>query len=181
VPIGIVAALYVIGRLGWAAIIRTGGDVLAPSLRVYGVGFLALTAAGLVTAAFERRARTTIVFAGALVLESIALFAVARTRGPETPYMALKMFYLLVYPQASLGALALAAAFRSVTHHMMHTRIAATWRWTAWGPWMLVAVLAAGVASSARAAATLDARPAVSQPLFSPARGRANTCPRRVV
>jgi len=31
---------------------------------------------------------------------------------------------------------------------------------------MLVAVLAAGVAPSARAAATLDARPAVSQPLF---------------
>ncbi len=124
VPIGVVAGLYTIGRLGYTVIIRTGGDVLAPSLRVYGVVFLALTGAGVLAGAFERRARATIVFAGALLLESVALFALARTRGSETPYMALKMFYLLVYPQAALAALALAATFGGVTQYMMQTRAA---------------------------------------------------------
>jgi hypothetical protein len=175
VPIGGVAVLYTIGRLGYAVIIRTGGDVLAPSLRVYGVVFLALTAAGVLAGAFERRARATIVFTGALALEAVALFTLARTRGTETPYMALKMFYLLVYPQAALAALALAAAFGGVTRHMMQSRPARgareeTSRWAALAPlagWMLVAALAAGVAPVARAsAATLDSAPAVSQPLF---------------
>ena len=165
-PIVVVGGLYVVGRLGWVVIIRTGGEILKPSIGVYGVGFLALSAAGAVAALFERRARPTLVVAGAIVLEMTALLALARTRGPETPYMALKMFYLLVYPQSALGALALAVVYSSIEQRMTHTPAAARSRSAAWIPSVGVAILAAGVVPGARrTVAALQASPAISQPL----------------
>ena len=165
-PVVVVAGLYLVGRVGWITIIRTGGKILQPSLGQYGVSFLALSAAGVVAAFFERRARPTLAMTGGILLEMAALFAVARTRGPETPYMALKMFYLLVYPQAALGALALAGVFKFVEQRMMHTHASARPHSAAWIPSLVIAMLAVAVVSGARGTvATLRATPAISEPL----------------
>lgn len=171
-PILVVAGMYLVGRIGWLAIVRTGGLILHPSLAEYTPWFLAASVAGVLPALLERHARTTLAFAGAVLLESAALFAVARTRGPETPYMALKMFYLLVCPQAALAALALAAAIRLLSRRIMHTAPAPM------AAWSLTLVIGVGAALHAR---TVLARPlsvpAVSEPLAQAARWAADHAP----
>jgi len=123
-PLAAVAVIHVSGRLGWAAIVRTSGAVLTPSLAVVGWVFPVLAAIGAVIALRERRARVALAFLLAIAGQSAALWFMATTSGAETPYMAYKMGYLAIYPLAVLGALALHAV---VSRAAVPVQAAAGW------------------------------------------------------
>jgi hypothetical protein len=160
IPVLAVAASYLIGRIGWLAIVRTGGRIIHPSVAEYTWMFLALSIAGAIVAAMSRLGRATVIFSAAVLTEAAALFIAARTRGPETPYMALKMFYLLVYPQAALAAAALAAAAVWLSRRIMTESAAPILAWT-----IAAALTLASTLHAARVIARPLSTPAVSEPL----------------
>ena len=106
-PIAVTAAIYIAGRLRWVSIVRTTGGVTWPTLASTGWIFPVLAAVGFVTTARRRRSRPVILFAGAIALQAAVLFLLAGRRPPDTPYMALKMAYLAVYPLSVCGAVAI--------------------------------------------------------------------------
>jgi hypothetical protein len=103
-PAAAVIAVHVVGRWRWLAYAGTGGDAPVPSIA--NVGWLAAVAAiALMLAGPDRRRlRTAVVFLAALGVQAIVLALVAMSRGVETPYLALKMMYLAVYPLAIVAA-----------------------------------------------------------------------------
>lgn len=108
-PLALVGGIHVAGRLGWALIVRTSGAVLKPSLAAVGWTFPLLASLGAVIAIRNPRARITLAFLLAIIVQAITLWFVAVSTGADTPYMAYKMGYLAIYPLAVLGALALHA------------------------------------------------------------------------
>ena len=106
-PLAIVAGIHVVGRLGWALIVRTSGAVLQPSIAVVGWVFPLLAVIGLFWAITTRRATLTVAFLLAIVVQAMTLWFMSRSIGAETPYMAYKMGYLAIYPLAISGGLAL--------------------------------------------------------------------------
>ncbi len=106
-PLAAVAVIHTSGRLGWAAIVRTSGAVLQPTLSTIGWAFPLLAAIGLLAVTRNRRARVTVAFLLASALQAFTLGLMSMANGAETPYMAYKMGYLAIYPMAALGALAL--------------------------------------------------------------------------
>jgi hypothetical protein len=111
-PIAVVAAVHMIGRLGWLRMAATSGAVIRPSPAIAGWTFVVLAAVGLVLIAVDRRGRVTIALLAATLVQSLALFAVARMNGADTPYLALKMMYLVPYPLAIAAARTLAEIWR---------------------------------------------------------------------
>jgi hypothetical protein len=111
-PIALVAALFSIGRMDYVVIAGTGGAVVSPTVRNYGWLFFILSSVGILIATANLRVRTTsrtvALFAGAILLQAGALYLFARSRGND-PYMARKMFYMLLYPQAAGVAVAVGA------------------------------------------------------------------------
>jgi hypothetical protein len=124
-PVAAVAALHAAGRAGYVAVARTSGAVIMPSLARLGAGLPMFAAAGLVVSLLDARRRagsagstgstgstgpagSVSVFLFATLLQAAALYVVAKFTGADTPYMALKMVYLAVYPMAVLGAVAIA-------------------------------------------------------------------------
>ena len=155
VPVALVAGLFIAGRTGMMMIAGTSGKVVWPGTDTYGWWFLAVSTTGLVWATMNLRARTTTLLTGAVLLQAGALYGVARANG-NAPYMALKMFYLLLYPQAVGVALAAGAIWR-----------AAGVRIPPRAAWAFVAALAL-LAARPVARATAEARgrhPATSAPL----------------
>ena len=162
-PVLVIAAMYFVGRLGWVGIVRAGGLVLRPLPSEYGWWFLALSLAGLIAGARSRRSRVTVLFIAATGLEALALFALARTRSDDTPYLALKMMYLAVYPQAALAALAIATVWRAAVERFSDRRgsLNVTGEWLAW---LLLAALL--VRHGVIAARAKPPAPVVSESLF---------------
>jgi hypothetical protein len=119
-PLALVALVHSAGRVGWLTIASTSGAVVRPAGSVFGWGYLALAAAGLVVAPFQKTARTTALIAMSIAVQAVTLYALAHASGASTPYMALKMFYLLIYPLAVLGALAIATVFHRGPDHLRH-------------------------------------------------------------
>jgi len=111
-PPAIVAAVYAAQRAGAASIAATTGFALRPTLTTVGVPFALLAGVGVGVSLVRRVARTNLVLLAAIGLQAAALFALARTRGAETPYLSLKMFYLAVYPLAVAGAIAVDTLLR---------------------------------------------------------------------
>src|SRR5262245_16141440 len=115
VPIAIVAGLFSIGRMNYVVIAGTGGEVVTPAVKAYGWLFLVLSSTGIVIAATRLTDRTTsrtiALFAGAILVQAGGLYLFARARGND-PYMARKMFYMLLYPQAVGVAIAVGAVWR---------------------------------------------------------------------
>jgi hypothetical protein len=107
-PVLAIALAHAAGRTGWLTMAGTTGAVLRPSIATFGWVFLTFSLAGLIFAGFDRRARPTLLLVLSIAAQSAALYAVARSRGASTPYMALKMVYLLIYPLAVLGGLTIA-------------------------------------------------------------------------
>ncbi len=103
-------SVHVIGRLGWVAVAGTSGAVMHPSLASVGVVFPLLGAAGFVLSMRDRRARSAAWLLVAIAAQAAALYVVAEAKGAPTPYMALKMGYLAIYPMAVLGALVIGDA-----------------------------------------------------------------------
>lgn len=112
VPCAIVAALHLSQHAAWLRIAGTSGAVPAFLPGVTGWLLIALAFGGAAMAWERPSARVTLWFAGAVVLQAFALWLLARVRGAATPYMAMKMIYLAVYPATVLGALALDAVVR---------------------------------------------------------------------
>ncbi|HTM34229.1 MAG TPA: hypothetical protein VL263_23120 [Vicinamibacterales bacterium] len=111
-PVAVVAVLHLSAHAAWLGLAGTSGAVplLAPG--PLGWLFIALACAGAVIGWRQPPARPTLWFAAALVAQALALYALARMRGAETPYMAMKMLYLGVYPAAVLGILGIDAIAR---------------------------------------------------------------------
>jgi hypothetical protein len=113
-PIAIVAALHAYGRAESVAIVQTGGAAFAPTTSRFGWPFLVLSASGAVFAVRHRSSRVTLLLLAAVALQTLALLVVARVGGADSPYMALKMPHLAIYPMAAAAALAISGAFQTL-------------------------------------------------------------------
>jgi hypothetical protein len=111
-PIGVVAAIHMAGRLRGLVFATTSGAVIQPSAGVFGRTFLVLSVVGLCLAATRREGRATTLLVGAIAAQAVVLFVLATSRGADTPYMAYKMIYLLIYPLAAAASLAIAEVWR---------------------------------------------------------------------
>lgn len=139
VPVAIVAALHVSQHAAWLRLTGTSGAV--PAFVTDGAWWtlVALAALGLLTSWRSASARVTVWFAAALALQAGALVLAARARGAETPYMAVKMTYLVAYPLAVLAAAGLGRALAALPGSL--TGVAG------WGALAAVWVVAARLAS----------------------------------
>jgi hypothetical protein len=117
-----VVAVHTAGRIGWLGMAGAPGAVVAPSTRALGWPFLVLGAAGLIVAVVRREARTTVLLTVSIAAQAATLYALARSRGSSTPYMALKMIYLLIYPLAVFGTLSLATLWHAIQASLARIR-----------------------------------------------------------
>jgi hypothetical protein len=115
VPLGTFAVAYLIGRLGWLQLAGTGGAAPWPSVASYGWPLVTAAIVGLVMALIARRGRSTAVFLIAVLVQAAAFYFLARRSGAPQPYMALKMFYLLLWPMAACAVMALGEAWTRAT------------------------------------------------------------------
>jgi len=112
VPIAAIALLHGVRHFSGTSIAGATGFALIPTPAVTGWIFPILGALGTLAAFRDRRARTVPVLLGAIALQAAALTVVARVNRAEAPYLALKMFYLAIYPLAVAGAVGVAFVFR---------------------------------------------------------------------
>lgn len=122
VPFGGVAAAYLAGRLGWLQLAGTGGAAPWPSLSEFSWPLVSLALIGLVASSRHRRGRATVLFAVSVLAEAAAFFAVAQRAHAPQPYMALKMFYLLLWPMAALATAAIGEAWTLMTPYVPRAR-----------------------------------------------------------
>lgn len=155
-PIAAVAAIYIAGRAAWILIVRTSGAVLRPTPHAAGWLFPLLSGAGVLMAIRQRRARATIVLLGAIAVQAAALFALAKADGADTPYMALKMAYLAVYPLAVAGAIGMGTT-------LPRSSSDARLKWRATYAWATTGILTAAVVH--QVARLPGSRRVISEPL----------------
>jgi hypothetical protein len=157
-PIAAAAALHASRHAGGFRMAGTGGFAIWPTVDVLGWWFIALATAGIVFCATHRRARGVVLLVGAIAAQAAGLFAAAHASGAAAPYLALKMFYLAIYPMTVAIALMLAGAWRALVRApgIRTTRLA-------WGLLVLVAI---AVARPVAAAARARPKPVVTQPVF---------------
>jgi hypothetical protein len=162
IPIGAAAAIHGSRHVGGFRMAGTGGFAIWPTPQVLGWWFIALAAAGFAYCVTARRARGVTLLVAAIGLQALALYGTARSSGAAAPYLALKMFYLAVYPLTIGMVLMLAAAWRRAVERMgvPPSRTAAL-------AWLFTAIVAIAVARPMLAAPR--PRPIVSQPVLKAA------------
>lgn len=106
-PVLVVAAVHTAGRTGRLQMAATTGFAIQPSAATLGWAFIIAAAAGIAACAARPTGRTALLFVGAIAAQAIALYAIARYKAADTPYLALKMMYLAIYPLAVAGAVAI--------------------------------------------------------------------------
>jgi hypothetical protein len=111
-PIALIAAMHTAGRVGALSIVATSGAVASPSLGAFDWWLLPLALLGLGVAMKSASTRVIVWLTGALFAQALALWAVAEWKLAATPYMAIKMTYLLAYLAAAAAAIALATLVR---------------------------------------------------------------------
>jgi len=111
-PLSVVAAVHLAQHAAWLRLAGTGGAVPRFAPDAAGWALIVLALAGAAVAWRRPGAWATLWFAVALLAQALALYGVARARGAGTPYMAMKMIYLGVYPVAVLGTIAVAEVVR---------------------------------------------------------------------
>lgn len=175
-PILFVAALHTRGRTGALAIVGVAGYVAYPRIDLFGSLFLAAAVIGIIASLLDRSRRTVAMLLATIALQSAALLIVARRAGAARPYMALKMFYLAIYPMAVAGSVALARGIsvlqttigrahrmESIRKNLFPARLSRL-SYASIVAWATVIGLAV---SAARLVIRMPRlRPAVSQPLF---------------
>jgi hypothetical protein len=113
-PLVAVAALHLSRHAAWLRMAGTSGAVpafvMGPTVAI----LIALAMFGLVASLERQAARVTLWFLMGVVLQAAALYLLARWRGAETPYMAMKMVYLAVYPVAIVAAIGLGVVLARV-------------------------------------------------------------------
>lgn len=157
-PIALVAFAHAIGRPGATAIAGTSGFAISPTAATMSWPFIAIGLAGIVIAAFDRRACTAAFLAGAIGLQAAVLFVLAKANHADTPYLSLKMFYLSIYPLAVAGAV-------GVRWTLSRAGRASTSAPLAWA-----LALALGVVVARQVAAAPRPTPVVSDPLYDAGR-----------
>ena len=153
-PTAVVAALHLSQHAAWLRMAGTSGAVPAFNADAAWWTLVALALSGVRTSWRASSARVTVWFAAALALQAAVLVVVARARGAETPYMAVKMTYLAAYPLAILAATGLARVIAWLP--------AAAGTTAAWGSSAAAWVVAARLAS-----AFVSPAPLVSPDLFA--------------
>jgi hypothetical protein len=144
-PIALIAALHGARHPGGFRMVGTGGFAVWPTTAVVRPWFYAVAAMAIVFAARQRRTRVVIMLLLAIALQAAALTRTARASGAETPYLALKMFYLAIYPAVVAIAVMAAALWRIATMRVPRLRTAAA-------AWVVVAAIAVAVARPLAAA-----------------------------
>jgi hypothetical protein len=162
VPIALVAAIHGSRHAGGFRMAGTGGFAIWPTPALLGWWFIGLAAVGFGFCLVSRRAWVVAILAGAIALQAAALYAAARSSGAAAPYLALKMFYLAVYPLMVGAALAIAALWRTAARavRLADARSARL-------AWALTAIVAVAVARPR--AAPPRPRPVVTQAVFEAA------------
>jgi hypothetical protein len=107
-PVLVVAAIHLAGRTAALSIVATSGAVPQPSLASIGWVLPLLAVPGLVVATKTPAGRVIAALALGLAAQAGALWFLARQSGATTPYMALKMGHLAVYPLTAAAVLTLA-------------------------------------------------------------------------
>jgi hypothetical protein len=164
-PIAVVAALHALGRAESVAIVQTGGAAFSPTVARFGWPFLVLAGLGVLLALRQRSGRVTMLLLAAVALQTLALLAVARAGGAESPYMALKMPHFAIYPMAAAAALALASGWRLLGR--VAAAVPGGWLETGWAQgvaWALVVACVAWTAS--RFVATPRPVPAITEDMY---------------
>jgi hypothetical protein len=106
-PVAVAAIVHAAGSARWAQLVRSSGAALTPSTSTLGWLFPVLALLGFPFAFTNRRVRSTLLMLAAIAAQGVVLYVMAKSIGAETPYMALKMMYLAVYPLAVLAAIAM--------------------------------------------------------------------------
>jgi len=112
-PIAAIVALHGSQHPGGFRMAGTGGFAIWPTTAVVRPWFYAVAAMAIVFALRQRRTRVVILLLLAIALQAAALTATARASGAAAPYLALKMFYLAVYPAAVAIAVMAAALWQA--------------------------------------------------------------------
>lgn len=169
-PVSAIVLLYVAGRATWILMVRTSGAALSPLESRVSWWFVMLSALGLMFAATRRRNRATATLVGGIVLQTAAVFILAKASGADTPYIAMKMLYLAIYPLAVAGSLALATCWKAATSRAVNSRPGSTQ--TSWPAQVLawVLVLSLGVAATRTVTAMPRDKPVISESLVEAGR-----------
>jgi hypothetical protein len=114
VPIAAVAAMHVTGRVTALGLAGVSGALSLPAPPLLAWGMLPLATVGLFRALGPTQ-RSLAFFIIAIALQAAALWFVAARQGASTPYMALKMVYLAVYPITAAAFIGLAGFLRART------------------------------------------------------------------
>ena len=113
-PVALVALAHVARHAQGGGILTASGAVTAPSVDVFGVGFLVLTAAGLTIGVLRAETRPVAIFLAAILVTAAALAMVSVRAGTRGFYLPFKLVYLAIAPAAILGSAALAASASAV-------------------------------------------------------------------
>ena len=168
-PIAAIGAMHAVRHPGGLRMAGTGGFAIWPTPSEVGWWFYVPAAFGVAFAASRRRTRPIVVLLLAIAAQAAALTVTARASGAAAPYLALKMFYLAIYPMAIATALLLSSIFRVATMRAPRLRSPRT-------AWAIVALVAAA-AIRAVAAAPRPA-PVVTEPVLEAGEwARANLSP----
>lgn len=100
---GAFALLFTIGRSQFAIIAGAPGNTIIPAVAVYGWPLLLASAMGVVLALTDRRSWPIAMMAAAVLVQAAGLFLFARAHH-NVPYMAQKMFFLLLFVQGTAVA-----------------------------------------------------------------------------
>jgi hypothetical protein len=165
-PVAVVAALHAAGRAESVAIVQSGGSAFWPAAARFTWPFLVLTTAGGAVAVWHRPGRVTLLVLGAIAAQTVALLVVARVSGADSPYMALKMPHMAIYPMAALGGLALSSAF-GVVARLAESFVPGRRLTPGWANGAAWAAVAAGLVwTASNVAAMPRAVPAVSEDAY---------------
>jgi hypothetical protein len=154
-PIVLVAGMHAMRHFADASIAGAAGFVVRPTVATLGWTFLVPAIAGTIAAATMREARTVPLLLGAVAVQAAALVVVARWRGADAPYLALKMVYFAIYPLAVGGGVAVAA-------------LSGRGSWTSVVKWSAAIVIAIAAFGSVRGIRRTP--PPVSEPLVAAGR-----------
>ena len=161
-PIVLVAVAHTGGRSEAIGIIGTSGAVDPPVLSVALSWVLLLAIVGYYLAAQRAQSRPLVWLTLGLAAQAAALWLLARRQGAATPYMAVKMAYLAVYPVTAAALIAIGVLVRS--------------------PWVAWALSLAIFVSGARGVVRAETPPAiVDRDLFAAGRWAREHLPRGCV
>lgn len=154
---GCVAGSFVIDRIRWMGMAAVGGETALPQVSAYGWPFIAASTVGLLLALLRTRTRVTGLMAASILVQSAALWGAATWRH-NSPYMAQKMFYGLLFVQAA----GVAALVGELWTHVPRGR------WQSAFAWLLATaavVLTVRSVAAAPKRMAIHIQPAVTRPL----------------